>query len=205
MPAILLGDSCHRQNRYLELTDFQLGFGLFAYIFGINRTQYAALCEVMVLLKVKGRPHTEIQALPNQLSTLKNKVSQRFPLLDMRKAEIPLRVEKLPTERATRKLDEQQRTGKEITADLHFVDPFSLFKTFLTSDVANAMHSGLAHFVDEPNELYHSHSWASSVRTTSGQYAHVIGYVVDDEGVAYDAKQDVVFPSDFVLYCCTDE
>ncbi|KAL7818066.1 hypothetical protein V8C44DRAFT_211757 [Trichoderma aethiopicum] len=97
----------------------------------------------------------------------------------MRKAEVPLRVEKLATEQASRKAEQQ---GKAITADLYFIDPYSLFKAFLSSDVANNMHTGLAHFVDEPTELFHSHSWASSVRTTSGQFAHVLGDKTDKDG-----------------------
>lgn len=195
----------YQQNRFLQLSEFQLALGLFAHIFGLNRNQYAALREVMGLLRGGDKPRSappSIQVLPNQLATLKNQVKQRFPLLDMRIAEVPLRLEKLPTERATRKLDEQARTGKAITADLHFIDPEALFVTFLASDVAQAMHTGLALFVDEPTELYHSHSWASSVRTTSGEYAHVYGSDADTSG---PVELDVIFPSDFVLYCCLEE
>lgn len=191
----------HRQNRFLEMSEFDVGFGLLMHIFGLNRTQYAALREVMSLLRNgNSRSLAQVRSLPNQLSALKNRISQRFPLLDVRKAEVPLRMEKLGTEQASRKTEQQ--AGKPITADLWFIDPFSHFKTFLSSDIANNMHSGLAHFVDEPTELYHSHSWASSVRTTSGQFAHILGNQTGEDGRPIHLS--VVFPSDFVLYCCLD-
>ncbi|KAL7818065.1 hypothetical protein V8C44DRAFT_320023 [Trichoderma aethiopicum] len=41
----------HRQNRFLELSEFDVGFGLLMHIFGLNRTQYAALREVMGLIR----------------------------------------------------------------------------------------------------------------------------------------------------------
>jgi hypothetical protein len=39
--------------------------------------------------------------------------------------------------------------------------------------------SGLAHFVDESGEFYQSHSWASSIRSTSGEFAHVTSSPLD--------------------------
>jgi len=150
----------------------------------------------------------QVKTLPNQLATLKNRIKMRFPLMDMRVADVPLKIEKLPTERATRKL-EQQKAGPQgtITAELHAIDPKSMFCAFMSSDVAQGMHYGLAHFVDEPEELYHSHSWSSSVRTTSGEYAHVMAAEEDDEG-NINADEliaiETIFPSDLVFYCCTN-
>ena len=91
----------HRQNQFLQLSKFELAMGLFAHIFGINRTQYAGPREVLGLITANGQQI--IQALPNQLSALKGKVSKRFPMNDMCTAEIPLRVEKIATEKASRK------------------------------------------------------------------------------------------------------
>ena len=120
----------------------------------------------------------------------------------MRAADIPLTVEKLATEQASRKRDEAQ-AGKNPMAKLHIIDPTSMFTAFMSSDVGQGMHTGLAHFVDEPEELYHSHSWASSNRSTSGEFAHIIGWEeTEGEGII-DGIIDVVFPSDIVLYCCT--
>jgi hypothetical protein len=115
--------------------------------------------------------------------------------MDMRRSKVPLTSEKLPTEKASQKQKEWQRTG-EILADLHFIDPVSLFVNFISFDVAKSMHSGLALFVDTPTELFHSHSWASSARTTSGRFAHIL----DSEGY----EVELVLPSDFICYYCTD-
>src|SRR5205814_4769084 len=64
------------------------------------------------------------------------------------------------------------------------------------------MHRGMAHFVDLPTELYHSLSWASSVRSTSGEYAHI--QQDDEEETGELVPGPTIFPSDFVLYCCTN-
>jgi hypothetical protein len=194
----------HRQQRLLQSSDFETALGLYTHIFGTNRTEYAALREVLSFLPgpSPGSLQPDIKNLPNQLSTLKDRISKRFPLLDMRIADIPLTVEKLATERASRKRDEAQ-AGKDPIAKLHIIDPTSIFTAFMSSDVGQKMHSGLAHFVDEPEELYHSHSWASSVRSTSGEFAHIIGWEETEEGSMIDSMMDVVFPSDIVLYCCT--
>jgi hypothetical protein len=189
----------HRQQQLLQISDFETALGLYAHIVGTNRSEYAAIREVFSLLPCV-RPY--IESLPNQLSTLKDRISNRFPLFDMRVADIPLKVDKLATEKASRKLEEAQ-AGKEITARLHIIDPTSVFTAFMSSDIGQDMHMGLAHFVDEPVELYHSHSWASSIRTTSGEFAHIIGWEETEEGDVIDSIIDVVFPSDIVLYACT--
>ena len=194
----------HRQQQLLQSSDFETTLGLYAHIFGINSTQYAALCEVLSLLSGPrpGSPQPDIKNLPNQL-TLKDRISKRFPLLDMRAADMTLIVEKLATERASRKRDEAQ-AGKDPIAKLHIIDPTSIFTAFMSSDVGQKMHTGPAHFVDKPEELYHSHSWASSIRSTSGEFAHIIGWEETEDGGIIDSIIDVVFPSDIVLYCCTN-
>ena len=65
----------HHQNRYLELRDFELVLGLHAYVFGINRTEYASIHKIFSLLRT-GEQLRELKLLPNQLSTLKNKISK---------------------------------------------------------------------------------------------------------------------------------
>jgi hypothetical protein len=95
-----------------------------------------------------------------------------------------------------------RQANKNPITKLHIIDPTSIFIAFMSSDVGQKMHSGLAHFVDEPEELYHSHSWASSVRANSpilsvGRRLKKAVYRMIDSMI------DVVFPSDIVLYCCT--
>jgi hypothetical protein len=56
--------------------------------------------------------------------------------------------------------------------------------------------------VDEPEKLYHSRSWASSIRTTSDGFAHIIGLEETEEGDTIGSIIHVGFPSEIVLYCC---
>jgi hypothetical protein len=88
----------HHQNKYLELRNFELALGLHAHVFGINRTEYAPLCKIFGLLQNEEQLR-KLTLLPNQLSTLKNRISNCFPLMAMRQAKVPLIPEKLPTER----------------------------------------------------------------------------------------------------------
>lgn len=74
------------------------------------------------------------------------------------------------------------------------MDPLSLYQAFLSSDTAKDIHTSIIHFVNNPNELYYLLAWLLSIRTTSGQYAHIISNS-EDNGKA-------IFPSDFVYYCC---
>ncbi|OXV08616.1 hypothetical protein Egran_03621, partial [Elaphomyces granulatus] len=71
--------------------------------------------------------------------------------------------------------------------DLYFLDPTHLYKAFMSSDIAANMHSGMAEYHDFPSELHHSPCWASSIRTTSGCFAHY-------------PNGSPIFPSDFVQY-----
>ena len=53
-------------------------------------------------------------------------------------ADIPLAVENLATERASRKRDEA-RAGKDPIAKLHIIDPTSIFTAFMSSDVGQVL------------------------------------------------------------------
>ena len=53
------------------------------------------------------------------------------------------------------------------------------------------MHLGLGEFRDSPTELWHSHSWHSSVRSTCGRYAHL-------------PEKSPLFPSDWISFRCPD-
>lgn len=139
----------------------------------------------------------DITSLPSSLATLKRHVYRQLPLLDMRTKEIPLVQEKLPTETATRRA--QGATGVPHET-LHFFDPQSLFKAFMSSDIVKDMHIGMAHWVDEPTELWHARCWSSSIRTTSGQYAHF-----KIAANAQSVMEEPIFPSDFVHFSCSDE
>ncbi|KAF5671852.1 hypothetical protein FCIRC_8597 [Fusarium circinatum] len=112
----------------------------------------------------------------------------------MRHVNVPLKAEALPTMAPSDK-DKQQEVDNPM-AKMHFFDPVDLFKRVLSSQLANQLRLDVAFFVDDPKELYHSRAWASSVRTSSGHYAHF----VDADG----ELGDPIFPSDWVYWCCGD-
>ena len=52
----------------------------------------------------------------------------------------------------------------------------------------------MGQFRDSPTELWHSHSWHSSVRTTSGEFAHL-----------QNEEKSPLFPSDWISFICHDQ
>ena len=201
-PSVLVP---HLQNTSLAMSLFEQGLAVYADTRGMSRSDYTALRELLALIKAEnGETHPAIARLPMTLDSIKHHLRSRLPLPHMRKVEIPLKVQKLPTDTATRKRDfkGKAKQGKNdmkqevVMSTLHFIDPTSLFQSIVSSDILSDMHTGPALFVDEPTELFHSHAWASSVRASSGKYAHL--KFGDKNGAA-------VLPSDFVYYRCLDE
>jgi len=169
---------------------FELALGMWCEETGVSRQQYASLQEILRMLE----PHVHLgDNLPNTLSTLQRHTRGLLPALKMRKKTIPLIPEKQASAAEGRKSTQE---GRIPTEDLTFFDLAALFQAFLSADeVIGKMHIGLAEFHDEPTELWHSHSWASSIRTTSGQYAHYPETAGADAG-------DAIFPSEFLMFTC---
>lgn len=190
----------HKQNRHLVMSKFEKGLALYADLTGMSRPQWEALRELLQLLDVDGKPHPDVRELPKQLATIKSRIRTRLPLMDMRKASIPLKIEKLPTDTSTEKRDRKGKgKAKEVeirNSDLYFLDPTSIFTAIMSSDIREDMHIGPALFVDLPTELFESHAWASSVRTSSGIYPHL--------QLGDGQLGGVIFPSDFIFYRCGD-
>jgi hypothetical protein len=85
-----------------------------------------------------------------------------------------------------------QPTNPGATSDCiseqHWYNPVSLFHSILSSNLAaEKMHFGMAEYVDEPVELWHSRSWGSSVRAASGDFARI-------------PDGSIIFPGDFVEF-----
>ncbi|TRX98548.1 hypothetical protein FHL15_000622 [Xylaria flabelliformis] len=211
------------QNKFIETSVFEKALATFADLTGLSREDYKALREILGLLRDKnGDILDDVKNLPVQLATLRDRMRKRMPLMNMREVDIPLNILKLPTLPATLKPEEKKLLeaykaqlkdkgkgkgkGKAesvrpqdlkklpvVTMKLTYFDPTSVFKNYVASDIGRKTHHGPAIFVDEPTELFHSHAWASSVRTTDGKYAHVwLG----------DVAGPVIFPSDFIYYRC---
>jgi hypothetical protein len=256
----------HR-NKFQESSRLGKALATYAELTGLSRQDWAALREVLFLIRDKdGETPPEILELPRHLATLKDHLRKRMPMMDMRKAKIPLNVLKLPTLVPGLKPDEKRRLeayrelsdAKEVLAtakknlkavikgkgknssdaiaanaevasakaevkdvverikdrglpeldiddlpkvhmDLTFLDPETIFKNIAASDIGKRSHSGPGIIVDEPKELFQSHAWLSSVRTSSGIYPHIIlDTVTGRRGAA-------VFPSDWIYYRCTNE
>ena len=177
-----------RHNHFHDphITKLELGLELWAHNTGLSRSEYTSLRQILALVK-----DPSVHELPESLASLKRRVTKDLPLLDMRTKRIPLISEKLATATSTEKA--KGNKGGIPRESLHLFDPAFLFRTFTSSDIADKMHIGLAEYRDFPTQLYHSRCWSSSIRTTSGQYAHF-----------NNGEGDPIFPSDFVRYQCHD-
>jgi hypothetical protein len=108
-------------------------------------------------------------------------------LLRLRKKAIPLDPEQLSSDK---NVEDKEAASTKSEEDLIFFDPLHLFKSFISSDIQHKLHLGLGEFRDSPVEIWQSHSWRSSIRTTSGEFAH------------YPTTQLPIFPSDFLTFRC---
>ena len=199
-PEELRAETCI-QDQEEKYSEFVLTVGVLLLTHGVDQKLYTAIRQSYKQLLASKLPQAEVESLPKESSTIKNWVLSSIPLKEIPSDVVALQPEKLPTERASRKSDEGVLTVK---GDFYHIDPYGIFTSLLASDLAKRMHFGLAHFVDKATDLFHSHSWASSVRTTSGQYAHVIRKQTDVRGNEIEVYDHAVFPSDFVLYKCSN-
>ena len=150
---------------------------------GVSRNGYAALLQILLMLE----SIDPIKALPKTLDLLKQQFKGQFPLLPMRRKKIPVVSTKLPTLSAA-----ERGLVNSATCWLHFQDPIALLTNVARSPkFRSTMHHGMAHFVDEPAELWESFSWASSIRSTSGEFAQY-------------ADGSPIFVSDVVNYRCIE-
>lgn len=180
----------HRVNQ--PLSAFDIALGLMTHIRGMSNANWTIIREILRLPKSPGDSRVPLKNLPKALATTKASVTRQLPLIDMRVMDVLLKIEKLPTMNETQK--EKAKQNEVLTAKLFFFNPVSLFTSILVSDLAKKMHFDMAYFVDSPSELYHSHTWSGSIRTTSGIYAHSI-----NEDLTLG---DPIFPSNFVYFVC---
>ena len=167
--------------------DFVMAMGLWCINAGVSRADYTALRDVLRMLE----PNTQLSSLPETLTTLKRQTKGQLPLLPMRKSNIPLNPAKLPAHSSKLRGSGFTTSPSVPTEDLYFFDPPSLFQAFLSApSIRERLHVGMAEFRENPSEYWHSRAWSSSIRTTSGQYAHS----------PLDGQP--LFPSDFVTFKC---
>ena len=172
---------------YNKPSKLKLAIGLWCHKTGISRTDFDGLFEIFHMPEMA----TELWTIPSCLATLKRETITQLPLLQLRKKTIPLNPEQLSSDKTPKNKGEVSTKSE---GDLIFFDPLHLFKSFITSDIRHKLHLGLGEFHDSPVEIWQSHSWRSSIRTTSGEFAH------------YLTTQLPIFPSDFLTFrCCNPE
>ncbi|OXV05389.1 hypothetical protein Egran_06843 [Elaphomyces granulatus] len=177
------GDDDSELIKHVRATDrdpsrFRVALGLWCQEAGISRSLYSSLLEIRM-----PELQQEVHRLPSCLSTLKRQTTAQLLLLSMRKKSLQLQPEQLGKEKSAAGL-----SSIGLREDLYFFDPIAVFTAFLRSDISNQMYFDLG---DNPKELWHSHAWRSSIRTSSGQFAHYP-----------DGKP--IFPSDFIFFRCHD-
>ena len=171
-----------------------LALGLWFEKSGCSRAEYVRLREVMQLQKPSVNPSADpsaddelepTQTLPLKLDTLKRQVRRHIPLLRLLRKALPVTIEKQPS-MAERKKGVRQRLQIKRLAWQYFYDPVDLISTILSaSRLREKMFFGMAEYVDEPTELWHSSAWGSSIRATSGDICHTL------EG-------ELIIPGDFL-------
>ncbi|OJD11207.1 hypothetical protein ACJ73_09590, partial [Blastomyces percursus] len=113
--------------------------GLWCESAGISRREYEGLLEVLDTLD----DISSIRRLPRTLGTLKQNLKAQFPLLELRKAEIPLNHAKLHI-----------RQTSIHRHNMFFINPVDIVSAITQSDdFKKKVHHGMSEFVDEPKEL----------------------------------------------------
>ena len=172
-----------------------LALGLYFERTGGSRTDYVRLREVLQLteeafpdsLKDEKTTHT----LPLKLDTLKRQIRRHMPLLKLHRKALTVVVEKQPS-MAARKKGERRRQKIERLAWQYWYDPVDLISTILSATrLRDKMHFGMAQYVDEPTELWHSAAWGSSFRASSGD-------------VAFSSEGNLILPGDFLTFEADD-
>ena len=163
-----------------QVSTFELSLSIWCTQAGISRPLYTTLLNVMDQLR--DNIADKLDNLPKRVDTTKLRIKEQLPLLELRKTPVPLVKEKLPSSVGG------AAVPKVPTEDLIFFNPIQLFHRILSSQLQSKFHRGLAIFKDAPRELWEADGWASSVRTTCGEYAHIA------------STGEPVFPSDWIRW-----
>ena len=183
----------HKRRSPRETNDFVFAMGLWCNAHGISRKQYESLHQILKLLKTD---INKLNALPETVGTLKKHAKQTLPLLEVRKKAVALNPEKLSIQRQARAIEREGFDPKIApTKNLYFFNLADITKRILQSDLVSKMHFGLAELVNNPTQLWHTKSWASSIRTTSGQFARY-------PALLPGGPTEPILPSDCVEFFC---
>jgi len=158
------------------MSDFEVGLGLWSEKWGVSRTQYRGLKWLFSRIQ-----HPTLERLPDALDTLKKQVRGSLPLLPLRKRAMPLPQEKLPSVATRVGVSETQAAAAAqcpqatVMEDRRILDSVVLFTSHLKSpSMRSKMFTGFGEFRDleHTKQLWHSHAWTSSIKTTSSSCAY---------------------------------
>lgn len=138
----------------------------------ISKNQYISLREILSIFEL----HSKLNSLSESYATLKNHTKKRLFLLQMRKKTISLKSEKMTIVAEKRKKFDSF-INKIFTKNFVFFDFKNVFQIFLFFEkYFKKMHIDMTKFHDCSSKLWHFHSWVSSIKITSKQYAHYFNF-----------------------------
>lgn len=168
-----------------------MALGIYAIDTQLPRKQYASLQEIFHLL-TEGDGFEKLKDLPDSVGTLKIHTKGALPHFGIRSKNVALNPSKLTASREITALMSEDKVPKQFC----FPDVINMFARVLSSSLADLMHFGMAHLVDNPTEAWHGLRWASTIRITSNDFA----YYPDTENA--DGKSDLIFLGDMIMCKC---
>jgi hypothetical protein len=163
---------CDSPNENPSPNLFELALGIWADKISLSREDYVGLLEVASLAKPE-----DWTTLPKTLDTLQKRYRDTIPTPAIYSKSVAVSAEKQPT-------------GSSLSGQspVFFLNVIQAVQTILNSPaIRQKMYFGMAKLVDRPQELWHSESWAESIRTCSGEFAK------------YSSGKPI-FPSDSISY-----
>ncbi|KAL8915964.1 MAG: hypothetical protein Q9208_008764 [Pyrenodesmia sp. 3 TL-2023] len=153
-----------------SLPMLSLALGLWCEKSNISREEYVRLRQIFSLVIID-QDNDEFN-LPRKLDTLKKRLRQYLPMLQLMRKPIPVIIEKQPSFAMT---DKSLGVIRK-TSWLYWYNPINLVRFIIDAKkLTDKMYFGMAQYVDEPTELWHSQAWGGSIRSTSGDIARSFG------------------------------
>src|SRR6266516_6488970 len=139
---------------------------------GSSREDYVRMREYLNFTQSLN-PGGEVIDYPLKLDTLQRLPRSSLPLLRLLRKSVPVTVSKQPSLPMKQKRNMQAATIIHRASWLYWFDPIDLARSILSATkLFENAHFGMAEWVDEPVEFWHSRSWASSSIATPGQHVY---------------------------------
>lgn len=166
-----------QQRTILLKRNFEFVLNLWITETDIMMNSYIALLKILQTMN----NISKIKYLSKVLITLKHNTRAHFSLMKMRKKEISVIFEKLLTEHSA---------ANALLTWLYWFDSLNLVKIILSAqEFMSKLHVDLAEFVDSSSELWHLHSWTTSIQSCLEDFAKYA-----------DSNNDFIFLLNIVYY-----